>query len=79
MPEDFFDLSYEDRRVKYPANCIEPTPVIAGVPKVGQEELINNIKQSAYDIKSITEKFRMLKEKQNKQQIQKWMNMIKKK
>ena len=25
MPEDFFDLSYEDRRIKYPANCIEPT------------------------------------------------------
>lgn len=26
MPEDFFDLSYEDRRIKYPDNCIEPTP-----------------------------------------------------
>tara|TARA_R110002153_G_C13195649_1_gene486484 strand:+ start:151 stop:615 length:465 start_codon:yes stop_codon:yes gene_type:complete len=22
MPEDFFDLSWEDRRVKYPENCI---------------------------------------------------------
>ena len=26
MPEDFFDLSYEERFKKYPENCIEPTP-----------------------------------------------------
>ena len=42
MPEDFFDLSYEERRNKYSANCITPTPVVTDTEiKVTEEKKID--------------------------------------
>ena len=68
IPEDFFDLPWEQRRTKYPDNCVEP---IGGYK-------INKIDPWMINILKLASKIpKEIKKQDNSTDLNRWLNMAK--